>query len=184
MLIKKTLYMIAGLLIYIGFNMSVAAERVDTQLSLSMEVVNITCLINDGAGINQQVHLPLVSEADLRKGTAKGGLAKIIVDCSNNSDIPVGIRVSLTPARGASVVGSGVDGILRTDLSGVALKLVWQINDQPASLAVGDYSTFSPSASDPLRWNISLLVTPQYIQGDEIGKGFYNSAVKVYVTYL
>ncbi|EDV3838434.1 hypothetical protein HBZ99_004775 [Salmonella enterica subsp. enterica] len=90
----------------------------------------------------------------------------------------------MTPTGGASAVGSGVDGILSTDLSGIVLKLVWQINDQPASLAVGDYSTSSPSASDPLRWNISLLVTPQYIQGNEIGKGFYNSAVKVNVTYL
>ena len=183
MKIKKIVYMITVLLICTRVNMSMAAE-VDTKLSLSMEVVNITCLINDGAGINQQVYLPLASQADLRAGTAKGGLAKLIVDCSNNSDIPTGIKVSLTPAGGASVVGSGVDGILSTDLSGVALKLVWQINDQPASLAIGNSSTFSPSASDPLRWNISLFVTPQYIQGEEIGKGFYKSAVKVHITYV
>ena len=184
MKIKKTLYMIAGLLIYTGINMSIAAEKVDTQLSLKMEVVNITCLINDGAGINQQVTLPLASEAELRAGTAKGGLAKLIVDCSKNSNQSSGIKVSLTPVGGVTAVGSAVDGILSTDLSGVALKLVWQTNGQPASLAVGDYYSFPPSASDPQRWNVSLLITPQYVPGEIIGKGFYKSAVKVNIIYL
>ncbi|HFW0074717.1 TPA: hypothetical protein ACIARG_003989, partial [Salmonella enterica subsp. enterica serovar Saintpaul] len=64
-------------------SMSIAAEEL-VPLSIKMEVVNITCLINDGVGINQQVHLPLAAPADLRAGTAKGGLAKIMVDCSNN----------------------------------------------------------------------------------------------------
>lgn len=78
---------------------------------------------------------------------------------------------------------NGADGILITDLSGVALKLIWKINEQPTSLAVGNYSTFSPSASDPLRWDLSRLVTPQYIPREEIGKGSYKSAVKVNIIY-
>lgn len=181
--IKNILYMTVGLLFFAGVNTSLADEKVDIQLSLQMEVVNITCLINDGSGINQQVLLPLASQAELRAGTAQGGLAKLMVDCSNNLTQPAGIEVSLTPVGGVSAVGSAADGILSTDLSGVALKLVWQINGQPASLAGGDYSSFSPSVSDQQRWNASLLVTPQHIPGEKIGRGSYKSAVKVNIIY-
>ncbi|EIP0297788.1 hypothetical protein LRN22_004283 [Salmonella enterica] len=183
--IKKIFFMIAGPLIYTGICIPTinAAERADTQLNLRMEVAHITCLINDGAGINQQVYIPLASQDELRAGTAKSGLAKLLVDCSKSAVKPVAIKVNLIPEGGASVVGSGTDGILKTDLSGVALKVVWQSNGQPASLAIGNYTTFPASASDPLRWNVSLLVTPQYIQGEAIGKGNYKSALRVNVTY-
>ncbi|EBT2497848.1 TPA: hypothetical protein G8O64_004640 [Salmonella enterica] len=182
--VKKIWYTISGLLIYTGINISVAADSVDTQLFLRMDVVNVTCLINDGAGINQQVNLPLASQAELRAGTAKSGLAKLMVDCSKNLTQPASFEVSLAPSGGVSAVGSGADGILRTDLSGVALKLVWKINGQPASLAFGDYSKFFPSASTPQQWDLSLLVTPQYIPGENIEKGFYKSAVKVNIIYI
>ncbi|EBC5055223.1 hypothetical protein CQT90_20600 [Salmonella enterica] len=185
MQIRKRLYMIAAPLIIAGVNIPItqAAERADTQLTLQMEVVHITCLINDGVGINQQVYLPLVSQTELRADTAKSGLAKLIVDCSSSSNTPADITVRLTPVGGASVVGSGADGILKTDLSGVALKIVWNSDGQPVSLVPGNATVFSPSASDPLRWDLSFLVTPKMISGEQLGSGHYKSALQINIVY-
>ncbi|EDV1002856.1 fimbrial protein [Salmonella enterica subsp. enterica] len=185
MQVRKLSYMTAGALIFSGGYIPIiqAAEKAETQLTLQMQVVHITCLINDGTGINQQVYLPLTSQAELRAGTAKSALAKLMVDCGSSSDTPANITVSLTPAGGGTLVGSGVDGMLKTDLSGVALNIVWNSNGQPASLAPGNATVFTPSASDPLRWDLSLLVTPKVINGEKLGGGHYKSALQVKITY-
>lgn len=53
----------------------------DTVLTISLDVVNITCDINDGQGFNKIIDFETINESDLLTGKQPAVKAQFIVDC-------------------------------------------------------------------------------------------------------
>lgn len=145
---------------------------------ITMTVADITCQINQGKGISQQVTIPFISTGDLRAGKVKSVEVPLIVDCQASNDQPGIIRVHLTPAGISKVSG---DHILTTSLDGVGLELGWKNTSLPA-LIIGE-KEFTPNQATNNVWDFSMIVRPVLLPGKDLTGGQYNAALAVKITY-
>ena len=69
----------------------------DTVLTISLDVVNITCDINDGQGFNKIIDFETINESDLLTGKQPAVKAQFIVDCQKSGVKPDFIDIKMRP---------------------------------------------------------------------------------------
>ncbi|AKJ43980.1 fimbrial protein [Pragia fontium] len=148
----------------------------DTKLSISLEVVNITCDVNDGEGLDKIVDFKVINEKTLLAGKQPAVKAQFIVDCRKSGVMPKNIDVKLKPgSQGA--LNNGTGGELQTNLSGVGINLSWP-DGTPVDLS-GKNKRFTANNN---QFDISFYAKP-YAQGQSVEKGIMKSSVIIDMLY-
>lgn len=154
----------------------------DTTMRISMVVADITCQLNNGQGLSQQIAMPLVSLAELQAGQGRSAEAPLIVNCAGSSTQPQSILLSVQPAAGSSLMTDGSDGQLKTSKTGVGLQLTWKYNGLPVSLAEGD-TVFLPAMSQGGVWNLGIVAKTIAVVGETASSGEYTGALTLRLRY-
>ncbi|MDR9891411.1 fimbrial protein [Pseudenterobacter timonensis] len=161
------------------------ADRVDNvqtegvlSSQITMTVADITCHINQGLGISQQIHIPTISTNDLRTGNTKSVEVPLMVDCQASNDQPGSIAIHLVPAGVSTVSG---DHTITTSLDSVGLELAWKDTSLPA-LIIGN-TEFTPAQATNNVWDLSLIARPVLLAGKNVTEGNYNASLAIKVTY-
>ncbi|HFF1653596.1 TPA: fimbrial protein [Providencia rettgeri] len=165
--------------ILIGYSHYVFSDEVlpDTILKISLDIVNITCDINDGKGFNKIVDFKVINEGDLLAGKQPAVKTQFIVDCQKSGFKPSHIDIKFRPgSQGA--LNNGTGGELKTNLSGVGIYLSW-LDVTPIDLS-GTNTRFS--ANNNNQFDISFYAKP-YAQAQSIEKGVMKSSVIIDMLY-
>lgn len=148
----------------------------ETILDISLNVVTITCNINDGKGFNKIVNFEAINESDLLSGKQPAVKTQFIVDCQKSGFKPSYIDIKVTPgSQGAYDV---LDGKLKTNLSGVGIYLSW-LDSTPIDLSGGNKRF---SANKNYQFDISFYAKP-YAQELTIEKGLMKSSLIINALY-
>ncbi|GKX64281.1 fimbrial protein [Pragia fontium] len=169
-------YLIIALLgLYSPF--SAADEALpDTTLSISLDVVNITCDVNNGEGFNKTVDFKVINESTLLAGKQPAVKTQFIVDCQKSGVIPKNIDVTFKPgSQGA--LNNGTGGELKTNLFGVGIQLTWPDGTQ-VDLS-GKNKQFTANNN---QFDISFFAKP-YAQAQSVEKGSMKSSVIINLLY-
>lgn len=149
----------------------------DTVLTISLDVVNITCDINDGQGFNKIIDFETINESDLLTGKQPAVKAQFIVDCQKSGVKPDFIDIKMRPGS-QGTLNNGVDGELKTNLAGVGINLSW-LDGSPIDLS-GVNKRFS--ANNNHQFDISFFAKP-YAQAQTVEKGLMKSSVIINALY-
>ncbi|WP_071845524.1 fimbrial protein [Pragia fontium] len=148
----------------------------DTKLSISLEVVNITCKINNGEGFDKVVDLGVMHETTLLEGKQPAVKTQFIVDCRESGVKPQNIDVKFKPGR-QGTLNNGSGGELNTNLSGVGILLTLP-DGTPVDLS-GKNHRFTANNE---QFDISFYAKP-YAQGQSVEKGIMQSNVIIDMLY-
>ncbi|EAR9301726.1 fimbrial protein [Salmonella enterica subsp. houtenae serovar 44:z36,[z38]:-] len=167
----------------LGMAPALAAQETATKmLTLTMKVVEVTCQVNGGQGLSQQVVIPQVTVDALKAGNGVSAEAHLQVDCNGSRDQPEGITLSFEPAGGSSLLGDGSRGMLKTDREGVALALTWKYDGTPVSL-LPEGRHFMPTMSAGGIWDLSVVARPVAVSGEALSGGRYTAGVRLTMRY-
>lgn len=158
----------------------------DVIMGINMVVADVTCNINNGKGINQQIVMPIISWDELEKNSVHSTEVPLLVDCRSSASQPTAISVRLTPANGGGIVGNGSNGILKTDLAGIGLELTWKklAGSPPVSLLPGDETVFTAVNGSEGIWDLSLLAKPILVHGEIPEMGRYTGMLQINLKYF
>lgn len=146
-------------------------------LAISLDVVTVTCNINDGKGFNKIVDFDVINENDLLSGKQPAVKTQFIIDCQKSGFKPNYIDIKVTPgSQGA--LHNGLGGELKTNLSGVGIHLFW-LDATPIDLS-GVNKRFN--ANQNSQFDVSFWARP-YAQGQTIEKGSMKSSVIINILY-
>lgn len=149
----------------------------ETELAISLDVVTITCNINDGKGFNKIVDFNVMNENDLLSGKQPAVKTQFIIDCQKSGFKPNYIDIKVTPgSQGA--LHNGLGGELKTNLSGVGIYLSW-LDTTPIDLS-GVNKRFSANQNN--QFDISFWAKP-YAQGQTVEKGLMKSSLIINALY-
>lgn len=81
----------------------------ETELAISLDVITITCNINDGKGFNKIVDFDVINKNDLLSGKQPAVKTQFIIGCQKSGFKPNYIDIKVTP---------GSQGTLHNDLGG------------------------------------------------------------------
>lgn len=154
----------------------------DATMKISMVVADVTCQLNNGQGLSQQVVMPLVSVAELQAGQGKSADAPLSVNCTNSPSQPQSINLSVQPATGSSLVTDGGDGQLKTSKTGVGLLLTWKHNGQPVDLTGVDTSFLNSMALGGI-WDLGIVAKTIAVPGEMTTGGEYTGAITLRLRY-
>lgn len=154
----------------------------DATMRISMVVADVTCQLNNGQGLSQQVAMPLVSVAELQSGQGKSAEAPLTVNCAGSPSQPQSIILSVQPAAGSSLMTDGSDGQLKTNKPSVGLLLTWKHNGQPVSLTGGE-DVFLPAMATGGIWDLGIVARTIAVAGETPTGGEYTGAVTLRLRY-
>lgn len=154
----------------------------DVTLGINMLITDVTCSINNGKDISQQIVIPIVSHDTLRKNSAQSTDVPLLVDCRSSASLPAAISVRLNPAGGGAPVGNG---ILKTDLAGIGLELSWKnlAGSPPVSLLPDNETIFTTANGAEGIWDLSLFVKPVLVPGEVPDMGRYVGTLQISLKY-
>lgn len=148
----------------------------DTTLNIALDVVNITCNINDGQGFNKIVDFGVIDEAKLLSGKIPEVKTQFIVDCQKSGFVPENIDIKFhSGSQGA--LNLGLDGKLKTNLSGVIVQLSW-----PDGTPVNLSGVNNRIVANDKKFDISFFSRP-YAQHNAVEKGIMKSSVVINMLY-
>ncbi|MEQ5138173.1 fimbrial protein [Providencia alcalifaciens] len=176
---NKTLSFCFLFMLMSGYPLHTVADEIlpDTVLSISLDIVNITCDINDGKGFNKIIDFDVINETDLLAGKQPAVKTQFIVDCNKSGFKPNNIDIKVYPgAQGA--LNNGVGGELKTNLSGVGIYLSW-MDKSPIDLS-GKNQRFSANGNN--QFDVSFFAKP-YAQSPSVEKGIMKSSVIISALY-
>nr|WP_282554127.1 fimbrial protein [Providencia rettgeri] len=176
---NKKIYFYIIPLIIMNCSQNVFADEIlpDIQLKISLDVVNITCNINDGKGFNKIVDFKVINETDLLTGKQPAVKTQFIVDCQKSGFKPNNIDIKFRPGP-QGMFNDGSDGKLKTNLSGVGIYLSW-LDSKPIDLS-GTNKRFSANSHN--QFDISFWAKP-YAQSQSVEKGIMKSSVIIDMLY-
>lgn len=154
----------------------------DARMNITMVVADVTCQLNNGKGLNQQVSMPLVSVAELNAGQGKTAEAPLTVNCAGSPSQPAGITLNVQPAAGSTLIGDGSDGGLKTTRAGVGLQLTWKHNGLPVELGGAD-TLFRPDVATGMVWDLGIVARTIPVDGETVTGGEYRGAVTLNLRY-
>ena len=149
----------------------------DTVLAISLDVVTITCNINDGKGFNKIVDFETINESDLLSGKQPAVKTQFIVDCQKSGFKPDYIDIKIKPGR-QGALNNGVSGELKTNLAGVGIYLSW-LDSSPIDLS-GVNKRFNANQNN--LFDISFFAKP-YAQSQNVEKGLMKSSLIINALY-
>lgn len=146
--------------------------------NIMMTVADITCQINDGSGISQQVSIPIVTLDELKSGKEKSAEALLLIDCRSSTDQPGKIKISLSPVGNSAVFDGNT---MTTSLPGLGLRLSWKDRTLP-SLILGNtnYSTHHLTGDV---WDFSLVASPVLLGKPDSAVGNYSGTLQIKIQY-
>jgi len=162
---------------------SAATAMNDATMAINMTIADVTCQVNSGAGLSQQVAMPLVSLAELQANLGQSAEAPLKVDCSGSPSQPDSIEVTIEPSGGSSLIGTGDGGMLKTSRTGVGLKLTWKMDGLPVVMTPGIVTTFFPNNAVNHVWDLSIVARPIAISGEVAKGGEYVGAIRLNLRY-
>ncbi|EPG6919093.1 TPA: fimbrial protein [Proteus mirabilis] len=149
----------------------------DAQLTISLDLVRITCDINNGKGFNKIVDFDVINESNLLAGNQPAVKTQFIVDCQKSGFKPEHIDIKVKPgSQGA--LNNGIGGELKTNLSGVGIYLSWA-DSSPINLS-GVNKSFSADLNN--QFDISFFAKP-YAQSQIVEKGSLKSSIIINALY-
>lgn len=160
-----------------------ATAMSDVTMDINMTIADVTCQVNSGAGLSQQVTLPLVSLADLQANRGQSAEAPLKVDCTGSPSQPNSITLSVEPVGGSSLIGTGDGGMLKTDKTGVGLKLTWKHDGQPVTMTPNLSSTFFPAMAIGNVWDLGIIAQTIAVPGETAKGGEYVGAIRLNLRY-
>lgn len=155
----------------------------DVTMAINMTIADVTCQVNSGAGLSQQITMPLVSLPDLQANKAQSAEAPLKVDCTGSPSQPNSITVTIEPTGGSSLIGTGDGGMLKTNKAGVGLKLTWKMDGLPVTMTPGIVSTFFPNQAVNHVWDLSIVAKPIAVSGEAAKGGEYVGAIRLNLSY-
>lgn len=181
---KKLAMLVLGFICSEAINIAYAANNIsDVTMNISMNIADVTCQVNSGQGVSQQIIMPIVSLSELQGDNAKSMEAPLKVDCSGSPSQPNYITISVGPSGGSSVIDGGINGMLKTNKTGVGLYLYWKVNSNPVILAPATTTTFYPDISTGGVWDLTMVAKPVAVAGELAVGGDYIGAVIVNLRY-
>lgn len=160
------------------------AEAIDmqSQFRITMNIANVTCVINQGKGISQNIFMPLLSFQELREGHDKWVNAPLILDCSQSASDPESVELTVMPSNGSRAFGDGSQGKLLTDKEEIALQLRWRINGNPVLLN-NEKNIFTPEISTSKIWDLSIKAKTILVNEEIHSGGMYNGTIIININY-
>ncbi|MEG0210540.1 hypothetical protein [Hafnia sp.] len=155
----------------------------DVTMSINMTIADVTCQVNSGAGLSQQVNMPLMSLVDLQANRGPMVEAPLTVDCTGSPSQPSSITLSVEPTGGSSLLGSGDLGQLKTNQSGIGLKLTWKHDGLPLSLTSATPRVFIPSMAVGNVWDLGIMAQTIAVPGETAKGGEYVGAIRLNLRY-
>lgn len=157
----------------------------EVTMGINMVVTDVTCSINNTKGISQQIIMPIVSHDTLIKNSAQNTEVPLLIDCRSSASQPTSVSIRLNPGSAGTLVGDGSNGILKTDLTGIGIKLTWKnmAGHPPASLLPGHDTVFTTAFGSEGIWDLSLFAQPVLVSGETPEMGRYTGALQISLKY-
>lgn len=162
-------------LIIIFISFSAFAKEIDTTIKITGRVYMPTCVVNNGAGLNQYITMGHYSPSEIINGNLKYIGIPIFINCQS-SPLVKGVRVSLSSNK--KILDK--DSIISTDLNGVFLELKWK-DGQDVKLSGS--RVFNNYGSD-IDASLKVRVLKSNSSENDIDKGNFQSSLDLELTYL